>query len=293
MSTAPENGEQSRPLRDLCRHPAIWTFAVCWIAAMVCLLVRFGLCDAVTVWSGRCAGVLLFCWLTVLMTETPPATDSGNDRQWKLWVTVALLVLVVLRTSGWLPWWTLPGAGKSVHLAGNAAEGLGLPYNYGRNPAAFCLIPLLFLVPFTGFRYLGLERGHRTWRVVALWCAIPLLIVAGSLASGTMSLGRSAKELISNTMQNGPWEEFLWRGAIQTRLVVLVDVPWGIVLSSLGFGIWHFNAQLGHSDGDIAVALARTIVMQSVVGLSCGIMYWRTRNLAACSICHVVFNTVV
>ena len=94
-------------------------------------------------------------------------------------------------------------------------------------------------------------------------------------------------------MQNGPWEEFLWRGAVQTRLVILLGSPWGIVISSLMFGVWHLRAQLGHSGGDVAVALARTIIMQSVTGLAFGFVYWRTRNLAACSVTHVVFNTVI
>lgn len=282
---------------DLRKQPAVWTFAACWIIAAL-RLWSVGHWRPVAVYSGALLGVVLFSWLTVRITETPPDyadPDRGDneDGTWKLWVGVVLIAAVILNTMGLLPWWVLPGTEQVEQWFGKTAERLGLPYNYGRNPVAYCLIPLVFLVPLTRFRHLGIQQGHRTANVVALWCTIPLLVAVESLLSGATTLGKYWQTVISNTMQNGPWEEFLFRGALQTRLVMLLKAPWGIVLTSLLFGIWHFPAQLQYADGSLGVAVARTIIMQATLGLSFGIIYWRTRNLAACSVCHVIFNTVI
>ena len=275
----------------LYRHPAVWAFAACWIVAMS-YQATLGHWEAVTVWSGRFVGVLLFCWLTIRITD-PPAVDKIEERKWRLWLSVALLVVVVFRISYWSPGWTLPGVAEFLDLAGKAAQWIGLPYSYGRNPTAYFVVPLLFLLPLTGIRYLGFRRGHRTWGVIALWCTIPLIAVLVAIVTGSLTVGNYLNSVVRNAMNNGPWEEFLWRGALQTRLVLLLGAPWGIVLTSLCFGVSHFNAQMQYSGGSLIVAIARTIIMQATLGLAFGIIYWRTRNLAACSICHVVFNTVI
>ena len=228
----------------------------------------------------------------VRITEAPPDRDDSAESKWKLWAGVVLIAVLILNTMGLIPWWVLPGTEQVEQWFGKSAEHLGWPYNYGRNPVAYCLIPLLLLVPLTRFRHLGLESGHRTGRVVALWCTIPLLVAVETLLSGAMTVGKYSQSVISNTMQNGPWEEFLFRGALQTRLVNLLRAPWGIVIASLLFGAWHLGAQFQYSEGRIGVALARSIVMQGTMGLAFGMIYWRTRNLAACSVCHVVFNVV-
>jgi membrane protease YdiL (CAAX protease family) len=173
-------------------------------------------------------------------------------------------------------------------------EWVGGPYQALANPMRYALLPLVFLLPLTGARYLGLGRGHRVVRVMALWCALPLIIAATFLFLGQSTLVGFGKRLVSNTLQNGPFEEFLFRGAIQTRLTALLGPAWGLTLSSLAFGVWHLG--LGYTmmgKQSVADGLAVTVLIQTVTGVGFGYLFHRTRNLMAGSVFHVVSNSAV
>jgi len=92
-------------------------------------------------------------------------------------------------------------------------------------------------------------------------------------------------------LQNGFGEEFLYRGALQTRLRALLSPSWAIVIQALLFGIWHFGANVGSKGitGTTAV-IAFSVLVQATAGLVFGIIFQRTRNLLACSVIHVVVN---
>src|SRR6185436_3296783 len=145
----------------------------------------------------------------------------------------------------------------------------------------------------TGRRYLGLGRGHRVLRVTALWCALPLAYVVFQLATGRLALLAFARRLLSHTVQNGPFEEFLFRGAIQSRLSALLGSGWGVVLGSLAFGAWHLG--LGYTQtgkASILDGLASVFILQSTMGLAFAVIFHRTRNLVAGSVVHVVTNSM-
>jgi len=98
--------------------------------------------------------------------------------------------------------------------------------------------------------------------------------------------------VVGNALQNGFFEEFLFRGALQTRLNKFVQPGWALAIQALAFGVWHFNANAGIAPGDPFAALAVCIVSQAVSGLAYGIVFLRTRNLVAPSVAHVVMNAV-
>ena len=94
-------------------------------------------------------------------------------------------------------------------------------------------------------------------------------------------------------LQNGFGEEFLFRGAMQTRLRVLLNPSWAIVIQALLFGIWHFGANFGYKGiAGINTVIAFSVVVQGTAGLAFGIIFQRTRNLFACSAIHVVTNSL-
>jgi membrane protease YdiL (CAAX protease family) len=94
-------------------------------------------------------------------------------------------------------------------------------------------------------------------------------------------------------MQNGLWEEFLLRGALQTRLRALLSPEWAIVIQALVFGAWHLGLGYTTTDGaGLLSALAVGIVHQATIGLAFGIVFERTRNLLAPSVAHVLANTM-
>jgi membrane protease YdiL (CAAX protease family) len=162
------------------------------------------------------------------------------------------------------------------------------------NPAQHFLLPLpLLLLLGARIRGLGFCRGHRTWSVVALWCCVPVGVLVYLLGFGRLSCGVLLYRLLSHLLINGFGEEFLIRGALQTRLRTLLNPSWAIVIQALTFGIWHFAANFG-SQGitDSAAVLALCIVRSATFGLAFGIIFQRTRNLLTCSIIHVVTNSL-
>lgn len=302
-----ENASASHFVSILYRHGAAWMLATCWVAAAGWLLAGG---HGIFVLLGAGASVVggLLCMLTASCTEDPPGSVTPPPRERVcLWIQLVPLAIVVLLT-GWAGLhlhhavdkpWQVPGWSDAESWFGRLGERhlspawVGNPYLALANPARYCLLPLLFLVPLTGLRHLGVGPGHRVFRVIGLWCALPLAVVAYSLATGGVRATEVAARLLGNTLSNGPFEEFLFRGAIQTRLVVLLGPRWGVVLASLLFGIWHLGLGYAQTGGrSLWDGLASTVILQTMVGLVLGVIYHRTRNLIAPSVCHVVFNSI-
>lgn len=293
--------------RQYLRHPACWGFAVCWLLSAIWLLIA-GHGVLVITRAGMGTVLLVMIAVTCRFTEPPP-TQIPPDRRLRgiLWLQLALLAAVVIITT-WtglafhrviqgpisIPIWTdLVDWFGQLGERSLSPEWVGGPYNALANPASYFLIPLALLVPLTGLRYLGFGPGHRTLRVTLIWCAVPILAILYFLVSRQLTVSSLGGRLISHTLQNGPFEEFLFRGAIQTRLTMLLGPAWGIAASSLAFGLWHVGlgfAETGRHS--ISEALAGAVLWQAMIGLGMGVIYHRTRNLVASSVCHVVFNSV-
>lgn len=166
--------------------------------------------------------------------------------------------------------------------------------NYIANPVLYFLLPFFTLV-LLGARpqELGFGPGHKVWQVALLWSLLPLGVIGYTLVSGQVALNTVLLRLLNNSLQNGFFEEFLFRGALQTRLRKLASPGWAVVLQALVFGLWHLG--LGYSatgSGALLPALLSTIVIQSVLGLGFGLIFERTRNLAASSVVHVLLNSM-
>lgn len=246
------------------------------------------------------AAYLALAALTIRITSDAPFTRAAAGRG-RLWAQVAVVAAFVALTA-WngilfhevpgaepLPVWT--ALVDALGRVGNAMFGNG---NYVANPVTYAVLPLLLLVLLGARpRDLGLVRGHRTGRVILLWAAIPVAFLAIAVATGQLTLSRVLNRLVSNAMQNGPWEEFLLRGALQTRLRALLSPAWAVVIQALVFGAWHVG--LGYTttnDAGLLPALAISIVHQGVIGLAFGIVFERTRSLIAPSVVHILANTM-
>ena len=302
-----------RRLRDQAIDPAAAAPAARWFAALWALaaLVLLARAHGGQVLNSTIvlAGTLVFCALTALTTE-PPAdalvTAPGPRR--RLWVQAAIALLfaaitgytalafhqLIPREAAAIPLWTpLVGWFGALGERYLPVEIVGSPSNVVANPLRYFVLPLIaLLLAGARPRDLGFGRGHRSWRVIALWCAIPALIWAILLASGGLTLDRLGRRLLSNAFQNGFFEEFLFRGALQTRLAALWGGGWALVAQALLFGLWHLGADTRLMDGDPLAGLAATVVIQGTMGLGWGFIFQRTRNLLAPSVFHVVSNTI-
>lgn len=287
---------------------AAWCFAAVWAAAAIYLLAV-----GHVLWVVKCIGllvsILVFCVLTVALTQpgSKPEGESSRTRRGVLVLQVAVILFfivitgyqslmfhrVIKHTS--IPLWT-----PTIRAFGKLGERLfdsdivGHSYLALANPAKYFLLPLPFLLLLGAcFRKLGFERGHRTWRVVVLWCFIPVVLLLLQLALGRLTLGRIGRRLAMHSLQNGFFEEFLFRGALQTRLRFFVSPSWAVVLQALVFGVWHLGIGFVETGGqDIITGIASAIIIRATAGLAFGIVFHRTRNLLACSVIHVVTNSV-
>jgi membrane protease YdiL (CAAX protease family) len=247
-------------------------------------------------------GVIILSAITALNTQSnPPAIETIPAERRKLYaqlivigVILALTVLGSVQYHGFLsriiiPVWT-PMIDALEQFSG-ATFGND---NYVSNPVQYFVIPLILLL-LLGAKLpdLGFGRGHRVLRVTLIWCALPVLAILYLLLSGAL-LSWAARMLISNTLQNGFFEEFLFRGALQTRLRRLMSPAWALVLQALIFGLWHIG--LGYANfgdpGGIITAVASTVLYQAVLGIAFGFIFERSRNLIAPSLFHVLYKTM-
>ncbi len=300
-STSPGLGRALvQTLAAAARSPAAWLYAAIWLGAVV-VLAASG--NGFPVLGALISVVyLLFALLTAAITEPAPERRALPAERPRLWLQTGLILLFVVLTA-WgglafhsvlppdaaLPLWS-PLTGRLERLGG---QWFGND-NYVANPVLYVGLPLLVLL-LAGARLpeLGFGRGHRVWQVILLWCALPLAYFAYGLLAGQLTVGRLAGRLLSNFMQNGFWEEFLFRGALQTRLQRLWSPAWALVVQALLFGAWHLG--LGYTNTGHAgflPALAAVLVHQATLGLAFGVVFQRTRNLLAPSVVHIVANSL-
>lgn len=295
-------------LQTLARSPAAWFYAACYLGATAYMLVADNPLN-VLVNSALQFFLLLFVGLTVFITAPiPPEPSAPRDAPTRLWMQVAVILVFILLTgytalgfhnlispqAAHIPLWTplldfvadlgerfLPS--QLFHSPGNSLV----------NPVAYFVIPLAALL-LLGARLpeLGFTRGHRSWWVILLWCGIPALMWSVQILFGALNPLRLLTLFIGNFFQNGFFEEFLFRGALQTRLTRLFHPSWGLVLASLVFGLWHLGADVRQLNGDWLGGIALTIHSQALLGIVFGAIFIRTRNLFACSIVHVTLNTL-
>jgi membrane protease YdiL (CAAX protease family) len=268
------------------RHPAAWTFVGIYIVATAALVVT-GHADLLPFQVGIDAILAVLSGLTVIMTSGAPgeegAAPSARGRAMLQLALAALYtVYVAVFINGHAP------APAPLAAVNHYADGLPV---YLRDPLLYFALPALALAATgAGRRALGLARGWRAWRVAALWGIVPLYVVALALAAGAATPAGLLASLIGNALRNGFFEEFLWRGAILTRLRGVVGTGWAITLSSLGFGLWHLGPDTARLGGNFVAGLAYCVVCQATVGLGFAVAFVRTRNLLVPSVAHVLFN---
>jgi membrane protease YdiL (CAAX protease family) len=282
------------------RSPAAWLFAAAWLGSALVLVVSGLGFPFFSLLSG--SGYLLLSLLTVALTRAAPAPPAAPAERPRLWLQVGLLLpFVALTAWGGLAFHRVVAPDAAIPLWSPlvaALQRLGGAWfgndRYVANPVTYLALPLaVLLLADARPPALGFGRGHRVGRVLLLWCALPLIYLAYALLSGRLAPGRLLMRFVSNFMQNGLFEEFLFRGALQTRLRRLWTPGWALVAQALVFGAWHLGlgyTNTGHAG--LLPALASTVVNQAVIGLALGVLFERTRNLLAPSVAHIIANSL-
>lgn len=275
-----------------------WCMLGMWLASAIYLAV-IGKDENLAVWSFIGAYQLLLAGIIVRLTRPMPldaphaAIQTSHAR---IWVQLGVIGMFIVLTgfAQTLPVWSdMTGALYALGERLLPAEIVGGPGNAIANPVRYFVLPFVLLLVL-GARptELGLGRGHRVLRACLVWLAAPMVFWFILFIGGQLTWMRLLRAVVSNALQNGFFEEFLFRGALQTRLNRLTTIGWALVLQALIFGVWHLDANSGVAPGDPLAALAACVVSQAVSGLAYGIVFLCTRNLIAPSVAHVVMNAV-
>lgn len=290
-------------LRAVIRSPAIWFFGALWLLAAAYLGFAGYASPLLTTFASTVLAALVFGLLTIPLTARAPVPaymEAPPTFRGRLWAQVGVLLVFVLLTGyrgmvfnhalpprlSYLPLWT-----PLVDLL-NRLWGSILPSPlYGVNPTLYVIVPGAFLLALGARpRELGFARGHRAWTVAALWSSVDLVLIVIALVTARLTLLSLVSAIVSNTLLNGFSEEFLFRGALMTRLARLLGTSWAVVLSSLTFGLWHIGTNTHSLGGNYLAGAALGVVSQAVFGLAVAFVFLRTRNLLAPSIIHVLGN---
>ena len=295
-------------LKPVLTSSAAWCFTTTWAAGAI-YLAAIGRGDIVVSCLCLLAVLMFFCVITVGITKTErePKVKLSRTGRSLLLLQIAVIVFFVCMTlytslmfygvvgRRSIPVWspiieTFSRLGKQMFSNDTVVN----PALAMANPAKYFLLPLpLLLLLGARFRELGFCRGRRTLSVVALWCCVPAGVLVYLLAFGRLSCSALLRRLLSHLLINGFAEEFLMRGALQTRLRALLNPSWAIIIQALTFGMWHFAAHYGSLGiTGIAPVIAFCIVRSATFGLAYGIIFQRTRNLLACTAIHVVTNSL-
>lgn len=271
---------------------------VLWIALAIYLLVDVFF----FLYQGRIFYVdLIYCTLLMLAVRyvtksVPPENEAKLPKNTPMfWGQIGLLVAMILLTGirpNHIPFWS-DMVGWFHNLGENIlpAKWFGSGGNSAANILQYFIIPFaLLLVLGAKPVELGLGKGYKVWQVCLVVLARPIIELVYSLSTGLVQTQTLGMLIISNAFQNGFFEEFLFRGALQTRLSRLISAPWAILIQALLFGLWHLNSNTQRMNGDILAGAALCILGQALWGFVYGYIFFRTRNLIAPSLLHVLSN---
>jgi membrane protease YdiL (CAAX protease family) len=268
-----------------------------YLLANIYLLI-LGETTAVVLLFAYATFMLMLAWLTRRITE-PFAVEGQkpSEGKAKLWAQLGVILAVILLTGVYsqaIPVWSSMVAWfRELGESTLPAEWFGGPGNVVANPVQYFVIPFLLLLLLGARpRELGFAKGHKSWLVSLVWLALPFVLMVGLMVTGNLGPQAFIRRIISNTFQNGFFEEFLFRGALQTRLNYFLAAPWTLATQALVFGLWHLRANTVAMDGNLLAGLALCLVSQTVSGFVFGYIFLRTRNLLAPTVAHVAMNVL-
>jgi len=279
-----------------------------WRKILWFVLSVFIFANVYLLYIGEVSGVLLLgantiylsllAWLTWRVTKPISMEDTNEpDNQPRLWMQITILLIIILLTGinsiNIPPWSNMVAWSYNLGESILPVEWFGGPGYSIANPMQYFVIPFVLLVLLGAKPVdLGFGKGNKVWQACIVWLALPILIWSGLLITGSLPLQVFARHIIGNTFQNGFFEEFLFRGALLTRLRRVVSTPLALTIQAVLFGLWHLQANIQMMDGNFLAGLAVCLVSQTVSGFVYGYVYQRTKNLTVPSIAHVAMNVL-
>ncbi len=265
------------------RSPAAWLFVALYVAAAIIEAFLLGASSLVKPLITLFVYILIILATIAFTQNAPPPiiqVEVSYSHRFLWWqFGIALLFCLLSASYSLLLFGPLQAL---VHYGGLFILG---------NILVLFLLSVIF--PLIAMRLLkvpwselGFGRGYRVLLIIGVSCLIPICLLIVQVITGR-AIVNVLRESISFFLQAGFPEEVFYRGILLTRLIRLAGVKWGIVLTSLLFGLLHVAVNLFHS-GSILVTLVEVILFQATFGIVVAILFVRTHNIWA----GVVFHTL-
>ncbi|PJF37143.1 MAG: hypothetical protein CUN49_01825 [Candidatus Thermofonsia Clade 1 bacterium] len=255
-----------------------------WLGALVYLaLTGYPIFGLLLLAGIAVIGILV----TLLLTEAPPRVGlvvigaPYNRILSQIAVLMGVIVLTGLSSKAYVPLWSealdvFRGMGRaylSRLLASEAAESLS---DFG---ALFVIPAVLLLLLGARWREFGLSSiGHRPLRVALLWCALPIAFILLALWARAVTLTAVWHSLLMQAF-GAFGAEFLFRGALQSRLLRLTSLRWALLLQALSFALWHVPTLTVALSGNALAGAAYALAHYGTIGMALGVIAARTRSL--------------
>ena len=271
-----------------------WVVVVIWLIAGGILLAH-GQAAVVKAKAAFLPVIAILALATIVFTDDPASVPTADSSMTMKRLVVALAIVGALAL---LAWYIASGGRRTGMMAALTLNWqasnpwLARSWAVVRTALLFVALPLAAMMVLKVAPHdLGLQPGHRSWRFLALW-SVPVLVLWGvRVASGLLWPARLVSQLWALTRQRGFFEEFLFRGMLQSRLA-----PYGggmsLAVQALVFAGWHAGVSLAAAPEAKLVACAVSVFVVLPIGVALGVVFVRTRNLLAPSILNVLANTI-
>jgi membrane protease YdiL (CAAX protease family) len=244
-----------------------------------------------------CFGLL--CWLTTIITPTSQP-ETGKGRLIGLqFVAIAVIILVTAYNGMILnnaPSVLIPEYNRVyLRMLSSLQHRLPMDIAVGVLDTCYATIPtilILILLKVT-VRKLGLGSFRRGALAAAgLWLIAPAVTFVVLILTGRLRILFLIRVLLSNLLQAGFCEEFLYRGALLNRLRAVLSGGWALVMQALVFGAWHYGLNVTAYHGNILDAAAEMIVNQALFGYAMGFLAMRAGNIAVPVAFHSMWDAL-
>jgi len=256
-----------------------------WLGALVCLaLMGYPIIGLLALGILVTVGILT----TLVLTEMPPRVGRVvlgapyNRLLSQIAVLLGIIALTSLSISGYVPLWSeaigiFRGIGRAYFSPALLNDPAATLSAFG---ALFVIPAILLSVLGVRWQELGMARSHRTGKIALVWCALPLGFILLALWAGATTLPIVLRNVLTGAF-HAFGTEFLFRGALQSRLLRLLTPRWALLVQALLFALWHVPSLTLQLNGNLMAGMALGVAQYGVLGLALGVIAWRTHSLWA------------
>ncbi len=281
--------------RDI-RLERIWiaiAAIVCFAIAESTLFVRNYLADLRSTLLTALV-LLVLCGITNFFAREGEPREPLRDRRPSLQIWVCLFIIALTGVVNVIASGTFSTTARSSDVSFRLTPGLAHDFGLGWFQFGLYVVFTATILCKAGadLRGFGLiPKWHSTIRPILLWVIPMAILLATAIAAQRYPVGDVGLRLLQNFFQNGFSEEFLFRGALLTRLRLNFSEPAANAIQAALFGLWHFGPIFYGTHGDFTATLSLALAGQAVFGAAMGFLALRLGSIALPTVMHTLFDT--